>query len=161
GARREGSRTAGGGGRGGVRARHARDGAAGGRDGRGAPGGAGGGGPGGGGGGPPGAQPARPGGTPPGRPGGAPAGGEGRARGAAVAGGRRLGGADLLVHNASALGAQPLVRLEELPLGGLRRALEVNLVAALGLAQEALPLLRAPREGALVTVSSDAAAEAY
>src|SRR5690606_10545808 len=58
-------------------------------------------------------------------------------RGELVAAARRLGGADLLVHNASALGAQPLVRLEELPLEGLRRALEVNLVAALGLAQEA------------------------
>ncbi|MGM1078414.1 SDR family NAD(P)-dependent oxidoreductase [Streptomyces sp. H28] len=82
-------------------------------------------------------------------------------RGELVAAARRLGGADLLVHNASALGAEPLVRLEELPLEGLRRALEVNLVAALGLAHEALPLLRASRVGALVTVSSDAAAEAY
>ncbi|GAA4940471.1 hypothetical protein GCM10023238_02690 [Streptomyces heliomycini] len=60
----------------------------------------------------------------------------------------RLGGVDLLVHNASALGAEPLVRLEELPLQGLRRALEVNLVAALGLVQEALPLLRSAAAGA-------------
>ncbi|MYS75625.1 SDR family NAD(P)-dependent oxidoreductase, partial [Streptomyces sp. SID5926] len=41
---------------------------------------------------------------------------------------RRLGGVDLLVSNASALGAEPLVRLAELPLEGLRRALEVNVV---------------------------------
>jgi NAD(P)-dependent dehydrogenase (short-subunit alcohol dehydrogenase family) len=74
---------------------------------------------------------------------------------------RRLGGVDLLVNNASALGAEPLVRLDELPLEGLRRALEVNVVAALGLVQEALPLLRASTAGAVISVSSDAAAEAY
>jgi NAD(P)-dependent dehydrogenase (short-subunit alcohol dehydrogenase family) len=74
---------------------------------------------------------------------------------------RELGGLDLLVHNASALGAEPLVRLEELPLEGLRRALEVNVVAALGLVQEALPLLRASGAGTVIAVSSDAAAEAY
>ncbi|MFD7137357.1 SDR family NAD(P)-dependent oxidoreductase [Streptomyces sp. NPDC059894] len=78
-----------------------------------------------------------------------------------VAAAGRLGGCDLLVSNASALGAEPLVRLAELPVDGLRRALEVNVVAALGLVQEALPLLRSARAGAVVTVSSDAAAEAY
>ncbi|MER7055836.1 MULTISPECIES: SDR family NAD(P)-dependent oxidoreductase [unclassified Streptomyces] len=78
-----------------------------------------------------------------------------------VAAAWRLGGVDLLVSNASALGAEPLVRLEELPASGLRRALEVNVVAALGLVQEALPLLRAAPAGAVLTVSSDAAAEAY
>ncbi|MFF6807984.1 SDR family NAD(P)-dependent oxidoreductase [Streptomyces sp. NPDC012616] len=78
-----------------------------------------------------------------------------------VAAAGRLGGCDLLVNNASALGAEPLVRLERLPLDGLRRALEVNVVAALGLVQEALPLLRGARAGAVITVSSDAAAEAY
>ncbi|MEU1261779.1 SDR family oxidoreductase [Streptomyces cellulosae] len=78
-----------------------------------------------------------------------------------VAAAWRLGGVDLLVHNASALGAEPLVRLAELSLEGLRRALEVNLVAALGLVQEALPLLRAAEEGAVLVVSSDSAAEAY
>ncbi|WP_081238959.1 SDR family NAD(P)-dependent oxidoreductase [Streptomyces viridosporus] len=78
-----------------------------------------------------------------------------------VAAAERLGGVDLLVHNASALGAEPLVRLEELSLDGLRRALEVNLVAALGLVQEALPRLRASRAGTVVAVSSDAGAEAY
>jgi NAD(P)-dependent dehydrogenase (short-subunit alcohol dehydrogenase family) len=78
-----------------------------------------------------------------------------------VAAARALGGVDLLVNNASALGAEPLLRLEELPLDGLRRALEVNVVAALGLVQEALPLLRASRAGAVIDVSSDAAAEAY
>ncbi|MFI8240109.1 SDR family NAD(P)-dependent oxidoreductase [Streptomyces sp. NPDC085866] len=78
-----------------------------------------------------------------------------------VAAARKLGGVDLVVSNASALGAEPLVRLAELPLAGLRRALEVNVVAALGLIQEALPLLRESPAGAVVAVSSDAAAEAY
>ncbi|WP_030679472.1 SDR family NAD(P)-dependent oxidoreductase [Streptomyces cellulosae] len=78
-----------------------------------------------------------------------------------VAAAWKLGGVDLLVNNASALGAEPLVRLEGLPLEGLRRALEVNVVAALGLVQEALPLLRASEAGAVIAVSSDAAAEAY
>ena len=72
-----------------------------------------------------------------------------------------LGGLDLLVNNASALGAEPLVRLDAQPLEGLRRALETNVVAALGLVQEALPLLRASAAGAVVDVSSDAAVEAY
>ncbi|MFI5557226.1 SDR family NAD(P)-dependent oxidoreductase [Streptomyces sp. NPDC051738] len=78
-----------------------------------------------------------------------------------VAAGRRLGGVDLLVSNASALGAEPLVRLDELPLQGLRRALEVNVIAALALVQEALPLLRASAAGTVITVSSDAGSEAY
>ncbi|GAA0903186.1 SDR family oxidoreductase [Streptomyces thermoalcalitolerans] len=78
-----------------------------------------------------------------------------------VAAARGLGGVDLVVHNASALGAEPLVRLAELPLEGLRRALEVNTVAALGLAQEALPALRDSAQGTVIAVSSDAAVEAY
>ncbi|GHH04287.1 SDR family NAD(P)-dependent oxidoreductase [Streptomyces lanatus] len=78
-----------------------------------------------------------------------------------VAAAWRLGGVDLLVSNASALGAEPLVRLDALAPEGLRRALEVNVVAALALVQEALPLLRASGAGTVITVSSDAAAEAY
>ncbi|MFE7141814.1 SDR family NAD(P)-dependent oxidoreductase [Streptomyces sp. NPDC057644] len=77
-----------------------------------------------------------------------------------VAAAGSLGGLDLLVSNASVLGAEPLVRLDALPLEGLRRALETNVVAALGLVQEALPSLRASDVG-VVVVSSDAAAEAY
>lgn len=78
-----------------------------------------------------------------------------------VAAARGLGGLDLLVNNASALGAEPLVPLAELTLEGLRRALEVNVVAALGLVQEALPLLRKSDAGTVIAVSSDAASEAY
>ncbi|WP_413756560.1 SDR family NAD(P)-dependent oxidoreductase [Streptomyces sp. MMBL 11-3] len=86
---------------------------------------------------------------------------DGAHRAALVAAARELGGVDLLVNNASALGAEPLVRLEELALDGLRRAFEVNAVAALGLVQEALPLLRQSPSGAVIGVSSDAAVEAY
>lgn len=68
---------------------------------------------------------------------------DGGHRAALVAAARKLGGLDLLVNNASALGAEPLVRLADQPLEGLRRALEVNVVAPLGLTQEALSLLRA------------------
>lgn len=86
---------------------------------------------------------------------------DGAHRAGLVAAARGLGGVDLLVNNASALGAEPLVRLDSLALDGLRRALEVNVVAALGLIQEALPLLRESPDGAVIDVSSDAAAEAY
>ncbi|WP_221355089.1 SDR family NAD(P)-dependent oxidoreductase [Streptomyces beigongshangae] len=86
---------------------------------------------------------------------------DGAHRAALVAAARELGGVDLLVNNASALGAEPLVRLAALDLDGFRRALEVNVVAALGLVQEALPLLRESPAGAVVDVSSDAAVEAY
>lgn len=82
-------------------------------------------------------------------------------RGELVAAAAGLGGLDLLVSNASALGAEPLVRLDALPLDGLRVALETNVVATLGLVREALPLLRAGGAGTVIAVSSDAAAEAY
>ncbi|MEV7091103.1 SDR family oxidoreductase [Streptomyces sp. NPDC093085] len=82
-------------------------------------------------------------------------------RAALVAAAAGLGSLDLLVSNASALGAEPLVRLDALPLEGLRAALETNVVAALGLVREALPLLRASAAGTVIAVSSDAAAEAY
>ncbi|MFC9241772.1 SDR family NAD(P)-dependent oxidoreductase [Streptomyces decoyicus] len=67
---------------------------------------------------------------------------DGGHRAALVAAAGELGGLDLLVNNTSALGAEPLVRLADQPLDGLRAALEVNVVAPLGLLQEALPLLR-------------------
>lgn len=86
---------------------------------------------------------------------------DGAHRAALVAAAGELGGLDLLVSNASVLGAEPLVRLEEHPLAGLRLALEVNVVAALGLVQEALPLLRASAAGTVVTISSEAGAEPY
>jgi NAD(P)-dependent dehydrogenase (short-subunit alcohol dehydrogenase family) len=71
-----------------------------------------------------------------------------------------LGGLDLLVNNAGVLGGEPLSTLADQSLEELRRALDVNVLAPLGLAQEALPLLRV-RGGALLNITSDAAVEAY
>ena len=82
-------------------------------------------------------------------------------RSALVAAAHRLGGLDLLVNNASVLGAEPLRPLADLPVAGFRQALEVNTVAPLALAAEALPLLRAAPAGAVLNISSDAAVEAY
>lgn len=67
---------------------------------------------------------------------------------------------DLLVLNASALGPSPLPPLRDLDLVDLRLILEVNVVAALGLVQLALPALRAAG-GTLIAISSDAAIEGY
>jgi NAD(P)-dependent dehydrogenase (short-subunit alcohol dehydrogenase family) len=72
----------------------------------------------------------------------------------------RLGGLDLLVNNAGILGPSPQPPLAEYPLGALRDVYEVNVVAPLALIQLALPALRA-RRGAIVSVTSDAAVEAY
>ncbi|MEV6109409.1 SDR family NAD(P)-dependent oxidoreductase [Streptomyces sp. NPDC051940] len=82
-------------------------------------------------------------------------------RGALVAAAQDYGGLDLLVNNASALGAEPLVPLAEQPLDGLRAALETNVVAPLALVQEALVLLAAAPRGRVLNISSDAAVEAY
>ncbi|MGP3771340.1 SDR family NAD(P)-dependent oxidoreductase [Streptomyces sp. SDT5-1] len=72
-----------------------------------------------------------------------------------------LGGLDLLVNNAGVLGAEPLVPLDRHSLDDFRKALEVNVVAPLGLLQEALPLLRESPAGTVIGMSSDAATEAY
>ena len=72
---------------------------------------------------------------------------------------RRLGGLDLLVHNASALGPSPLPALADLPVDALDRVFAVNVVAPLRLTQLAIPLLRPGAR--LVAVTSDAAVEPY
>lgn len=77
-----------------------------------------------------------------------------------VAAAGRLGSLDLVVNNASALGPSPLPRLEGYPLADLRQVFEVNVVAPLALVQAALPLLR-PSRGTILSISSDAAVEAY
>jgi NAD(P)-dependent dehydrogenase (short-subunit alcohol dehydrogenase family) len=70
------------------------------------------------------------------------------------------GGLDLLVNNASTLGAAPLPRLDGYPLSELQQAFVTNVVAPLALIQSLLPSLRA-RHGAILNISSDAAVEAY
>lgn len=74
---------------------------------------------------------------------------------------KRVGGLDLLVHNAGELGPSPLPALAAYPLDALRGVLETTVLAPLALTQLALPLLRAAAAPAVVTLSSDAAVEAY
>ena len=78
----------------------------------------------------------------------------------ACRGSRRLGGADLLVNNASTLGASPLPAFADLDPETYRAVFETNVVAPLALVRELLPQLRAAR-GPVVDISSDAAVEAY
>jgi NAD(P)-dependent dehydrogenase (short-subunit alcohol dehydrogenase family) len=72
-----------------------------------------------------------------------------------------LGGLDLVVNNAGTLGTSPLPSLADYPLGDLRVAFEVNVVAPLGLLQDALPLLLTAPHPRVLNVTSDAAVEAY
>lgn len=72
-----------------------------------------------------------------------------------------LGGLDLLVNNAGTLGASPLPSLGDYPLDELRVAFEVNVVAPLGLIQDALPLLLDAPHPRVVDITSDAGVEAY
>jgi NAD(P)-dependent dehydrogenase (short-subunit alcohol dehydrogenase family) len=66
---------------------------------------------------------------------------------------------DLLVNNASTLGASPLPPLAGYPIAVLEEVLRVNAIAPLGLAQLVLP--RMPAGGRIVNVTSDAAVEPY
>ncbi|GAA2656311.1 SDR family NAD(P)-dependent oxidoreductase [Nonomuraea recticatena] len=67
---------------------------------------------------------------------------------------------DLLVNNASDLGATPLPPLADYPLDTFAALLATNVTAPLGLTQETLPALRR-RRGAVVNITSDAATGAY
>jgi NAD(P)-dependent dehydrogenase (short-subunit alcohol dehydrogenase family) len=67
---------------------------------------------------------------------------------------------DLLVNNASGLGATPLPPLARYPLDELGRLFSVNTLAPLALVQEALPLLLRA-SGLVVNVTSDAAVEGH
>jgi NAD(P)-dependent dehydrogenase (short-subunit alcohol dehydrogenase family) len=81
-------------------------------------------------------------------------------RAALVAAAQAAGRLDLLVNNASTLGASPLPALADYPPDELRAAFEVNVIAPVALTQLALPLLRASG-GAVLNITSDAAVEAY
>ena len=79
-----------------------------------------------------------------------------------VAAAQALGGLDALVLNASHLGPSPQPALAEDPLEDLERVYQVNVFAPVRLVQLALPLLGASRPGGrIVSVTSDAAVEAY
>ena len=66
---------------------------------------------------------------------------------------------DLLVNNASSLGASPLPPLAKYPLGTLHQVFRVNVIAPLALTQLVLPHM--PDGAAVVNVTSDAAVEPY
>jgi NAD(P)-dependent dehydrogenase (short-subunit alcohol dehydrogenase family) len=70
------------------------------------------------------------------------------------------GGLDLLINNAGTLGAHPLPALADYPIGQLRDAFDVNVLAPLALTQLLLPTLR-ERGGAVLNITSDAAVEPY
>ena len=82
-------------------------------------------------------------------------------RAAIITAAREAGGLDLLVHNAGELGPSPLPRLADYPPDALRAVLETTVVGPLALTALALPLLRASATPTIVTLSSDAAVEAY
>jgi NAD(P)-dependent dehydrogenase (short-subunit alcohol dehydrogenase family) len=73
-----------------------------------------------------------------------------------VAAGGRI---DLLINNASELGASPLPPLRELGAAVLDRLWQVNVAAPLALIRAALPVLTA--DAVVINISSDAAVEHY
>ncbi len=73
---------------------------------------------------------------------------------------RRIGRLDLLINNASELGASPFPTLVDYPLDVLRQVLEVNVVAPLALIHVCLPTLKRSR-GLVVNITSDAARGGY
>jgi NAD(P)-dependent dehydrogenase (short-subunit alcohol dehydrogenase family) len=77
-----------------------------------------------------------------------------------VAAAADLGGAALLVNNAGTLGISPLPALADYPAEDLMSSFEVNVVAPIALTQLVLPGLRR-LGGAVLSVTSDAAVEAY
>jgi len=77
-----------------------------------------------------------------------------------VAAVERFGRLDILVNNASTLGASPLPALDAIDLDALRSTFEVNVVAPLALVQAVLPFLEQSK-GTIVNITSDAAVEAY
>lgn len=73
---------------------------------------------------------------------------------------RELGHLDLLVNNASTLGASPLPLLVDLTPEDMRRILETNVVAPFALIRGLAPYLSGPR-ATVVNLTSDAAIEPY
>ena len=73
---------------------------------------------------------------------------------------RAAGGVSLLVNNAGTLGVSPLPALADYPPADLLAAFEINVVAPIALTQLLLPDLRR-LGGAVLSVTSDAAIEAY
>ncbi|NJN44501.1 MAG: SDR family oxidoreductase [Anaerolineae bacterium] len=77
-----------------------------------------------------------------------------------VAAAHEFGGLNLLVNNASTLGPTPLPELSQYQTEALHYLFDVNVIAPIGLIQEALPLLQSSG-GLIVNLSSDAAVGGY
>jgi NAD(P)-dependent dehydrogenase (short-subunit alcohol dehydrogenase family) len=80
-------------------------------------------------------------------------------RAALAAASGQLGGMDVVVNNASILGASPLPPLLDYPLETLRSVFEINVIAPLALLQELRPFLKP--EAIILNITSDAAVEPY
>ncbi len=80
-------------------------------------------------------------------------------RGELAAAAASLGGLDLLVHNASTLGASPLPALDEIDPAVLERTYAVNTIAPVALTQALRPHLGP--QATVVAVTSDAASAPY
>jgi NAD(P)-dependent dehydrogenase (short-subunit alcohol dehydrogenase family) len=78
-----------------------------------------------------------------------------------VAAAARTGRLDLLVNNASTLGAVPLPAVVELGHETFQALFDVNVFAPIHLIQHALPHLQRAEAGTIVNVTSDAGVEAY
>ena len=79
-----------------------------------------------------------------------------------VAAANDLGRLDLLVNNASTLGAVPLPRIDQLAPDTFNELFAVNVYAPIHLIQHALRLMRRSRDVAtIVNITSDAGVEAY
>jgi NAD(P)-dependent dehydrogenase (short-subunit alcohol dehydrogenase family) len=73
----------------------------------------------------------------------------------------RFGRIDVLVNNASSIGLSPMPVLEEYPLQALAEVLRVNVLAPLHLIQRVLPRMRERGTGLILSITSDAAVNAY
>jgi NAD(P)-dependent dehydrogenase (short-subunit alcohol dehydrogenase family) len=80
-------------------------------------------------------------------------------RAALVAAASAYGPINVLVNNASTLGASPLPRLDVIPVGVLRDVFETNVIAPVALYQLAAPHL--DRGAVVLNITSDAAVEGY
>jgi NAD(P)-dependent dehydrogenase (short-subunit alcohol dehydrogenase family) len=74
---------------------------------------------------------------------------------------KRFGRIDVLVNNASTLGASPMPRLDALDPRIFDEIIRINVTAPLRLIQLVLPRMKARGSGVIINVTSDAAVEAY
>ncbi len=72
-----------------------------------------------------------------------------------------LGGVDIIIHNASTLGPTPMPKLADLDDRDLERVFAVNVLGPQRLTRALLGPMRRAGKGWVLTISSDAAVEAY